>query len=295
MRASQLRTLIVIAGLMAPSVLPGCQSHNADSADLGEAANRVESQGAAGPTLAARLVQPPKVTQAPPQAAPPAPDSGENANVEVTLTGIQMVDPAAVQEKPQAGQGHLHYQVDSGPIVATTATKLGFHQMEPGRHTIQVILAANDHTPLGPRATLLVGTVPETGSGGIRTSRTEAIKSAAEMPEKTSSTTAAVLAARLIDAERKALGRAATVEVDVTGIELVDPVSVNLVPSEGQGHLHYRVDEGPVVATTVKKLSFHELAPGRHAIMVMLAANDHSPLGPSQSLTLTVPESPVAE
>jgi hypothetical protein len=45
------------------------------------------------------------------------------ATVSVKVTGIRLIDPAAVMEKPRAGQGHLHYQVDDGPIVATTTTK----------------------------------------------------------------------------------------------------------------------------------------------------------------------------
>ena len=54
-------------------------------------------------------------------------------------------------------------------------------------------------------------------------------------------------------------------------------------------HLHYRVDDGPVIATTATKLSFHELTPGLHKIVVMLANNDHSPSGLEQTLEITVP------
>jgi hypothetical protein len=81
------------------------------------------------------------------------------ATVTVKVTGVAMIDPATVGEKPKAGQGHLHYQVDDGPIIATTATKLSFHELKPGPHRIEVVLAANDHNPLGLKATLNV-TVP---------------------------------------------------------------------------------------------------------------------------------------
>jgi hypothetical protein len=37
------------------------------------------------------------------------------------------------------------------------------------------------------------------------------------------------------------------------------------------------------------KLSFHELSSGEHKIVVMLAGNDHKPLGPQETLTVTVP------
>jgi len=100
---------------------------------------------------------------------------------------------------------------------------------------------------------------------------------------------AATLKASLVDADAKAKKQAATVKVDVAGVELVDPATVNEKPMAGQGHLHYQVDDGPVIATTTTKLSFHGLKSGAHHIKVMLAGNDHSPLGPEKTLDVTVP------
>lgn len=95
--------------------------------------------------------------------------------------------------------------------------------------------------------------------------------------------------ASLVDPEKKARRKEATVRVEVTGVELVDPASVNEQPKAGQGHLHYQVDDGPVIATTAAKLSFHGLTSGRHRIVVTLAANDHSPAGQQETLTVTIP------
>ena len=97
------------------------------------------------------------------------------------------------------------------------------------------------------------------------------------------------LTAKLVDAEKKAQQKAATVDVKVRGIKLIDPATVNERPANGQGHLHYQVDDGPVIATTTTKLSFHGLAPGAHKIVVMLAGNDHNPLGPQETLNVTIP------
>ena len=102
--------------------------------------------------------------------------------------------------------------------------------------------------------------------------------------------TKATMTARLVDADKKAAEHAATVEVTVAGVELMDPAAAKEKPVPGQGHLHYRVDKGPVVATPSAKLSFHELAPGTHTILVVLAGNDHQPLGPKQELSVTVPK-----
>ena len=58
----------------------------------------------------------------------------------------------------------------------------------------------------------------------------------------------------------------------------------------GQGHLHYQLDKGPIIATPTRKLSFHELPPGSHTIVVMLVGNDHKPLGPEERLTVNIPK-----
>ena len=103
------------------------------------------------------------------------------------------------------------------------------------------------------------------------------------------SATKPVMTAKLIDPEKKAASRAATVEVTTSGVELVDPALSNEKAVPGQGHLHYQLDKGPIIATPAAKLSFHELPPGTHTIVVMLAGNDHKPLGPQQQPTVTVP------
>ena len=97
------------------------------------------------------------------------------------------------------------------------------------------------------------------------------------------------LSAKLSDPEKKAQEHTATVEVQVAGIQLIDPAAVNEQPQQGQGHLHYQVDTGPVIATTTTKLSFHELSSGSHEITVMLVSSDHQPLGPRETLPVTIP------
>ena len=83
----------------------------------------------------------------------------KEAAVEVKIKGIKLVEPHAVGEKPKKGEGHLHYQVDSGPVIATTVTNMSFRELRPGKHQIKVTPAANDNLPLGP-AKLLEVTIP---------------------------------------------------------------------------------------------------------------------------------------
>jgi Family of unknown function (DUF6130) len=108
-------------------------------------------------------------------------------------------------------------------------------------------------------------------------------------PATTTGANAMSITAKLMDPEAKAKKQAATVSVAIRGVRIVDPALSGEKPIKGQGHLHYQVDDGPIVATTVPKLSFHGLKPGTHSIMVQLAANDHTPLGPEQRLSVTIP------
>jgi hypothetical protein len=92
---------------------------------------------------------------------PEATAAKAGARVEVKVDGLKLVDPASVSEKPMQGQGHIHYQVDGGPVIATTATVLGFHELTPGIHRIHVTLVGNDHKPIGPGQTLTVNVPPK--------------------------------------------------------------------------------------------------------------------------------------
>jgi hypothetical protein len=130
-----------------------------------------------------------------------------------------------------------------------------------------------------PSPTPATGT---TGTVGVPTTRPME-------PATSSGANAMSLTATLVDPEAKAAKQAATVKVTTRGVRIVDPALSGEKPRRGQGHLHYRVDDGPVIATTATKLSFHGLKSGAHSIMVQLAANDHSPLGPEQKLSVTIP------
>lgn len=126
-------------------------------------------------------------------------------------------------------------------------------------------------------------TVVFMASAVVSASRQESRRTPAPVPG------AVMMVAKLINAEQQAAKHAATVQVTVTGVELVDPATAGEKPVLGQGHLHYMVDSGVVVATPVPKLSFHELKPGDHVITVTLAGNDHTPLGAPQMVHVSVP------
>lgn len=82
--------------------------------------------------------------------------------------------------------------------------------------------------------------------------------------------------------------RGAGVLVHVAGIRLVDP-GLDPELAADEGHLHYRVDDGPVLETSATNVAFTDLAKGRHFVSVSLAANDHSPLGPAETVVVRIP------
>ena len=97
------------------------------------------------------------------------------------------------------------------------------------------------------------------------------------------------LQASLVDVDANAAKQSAVVRVEVVGAELIDPELAKPGAKMVQAHLHYRVDDGPVIATPVTKLAFHGLVSGRHRIEVALADSQHKPLGPSQTLEVMIP------
>jgi len=52
--------------------------------------------------------------------------------------------------------GLLEYQVDQGPVLATTDTEAMFRDLTPGKHTITVSLVTTEYKDLGAKAELEV-------------------------------------------------------------------------------------------------------------------------------------------
>lgn len=100
---------------------------------------------------------------------------------------------------------------------------------------------------------------------------------------------APAMTARLVDKNKNAAKHAISVEVTVQGIRLVDPSLTSQARDPIQGHLHYQLDEGAIIATPIPKMSFHELSPGEHKISVNLTDGNHVPIGMPVVLTVTVP------
>lgn len=71
------------------------------------------------------------------------------ALLSIHVIGLQIVDPIEVDEVPKAGEGHVHVQLNDGPILAVPSLKMRLTHIAPGQHVIKVMLHANDHSPIG--------------------------------------------------------------------------------------------------------------------------------------------------
>jgi hypothetical protein len=185
-----------------------------------------------------------------------------------------------------AGEGHVHYFLDAipptdpgkpavtapGTYVPTTATSYTWQNVPAGDHIIGVELVNNDHTPLVPPVTQVI------------------------------TVTAATPQVRIIcpgDVEIVGPDNF-TVTIAVENFHLVDELGKANV--QGEGHIHYFLDveapttpgvpaittTGRYVPTTDTSYTWLEVPGGFHIVAVELVNNDHTPLVPPVTDTITV-------
>jgi len=96
------------------------------------------------------------------------------------------------------------------------------------------------------------------------------------------------LRAQFVDKARNLEHRLAVVEVDAEGVLLADPTD-SQYKMRDQGHIQFRLDQGPYILPLGNRIAFEGLTPGKHNIEVMLADNSYRPMGPKVELEITVP------
>ena len=210
--------------------------------------------------------------------------------VSVNVTGFNVVDKQGQAAVP--GEGHIHYFLDvaapttpgqpaippSGVWATSAATTYTFHNVTGGQHTINVELVNNDHTPLVPPVVATVNflVIPEIGPPHI------------------------VIATPLQGASLPAGN--ITVTVQTSNFNIVD--KQGQPPVANEGHVHFYLDVPPpttpgqpavptsgvwahVSGTTY---TFPGVVAGQHTIYVQLVNNDHTPVIPlaTSSITITV-------
>ncbi len=176
----------------------------------------------------------------------------------VTVNGF-ILDEANYAGTNVAGQGHIHYYVDTTLAGATTSTVFNFGSLTAGAHAIRAELRNNDHSPLVPAVFQEISVTAGAPSIAIRSPKV---------------TTVSTLGFRI--------------EVAVGGF-ILDEANYAGTNVAGQGHIHYTVDGALAAATTATAVDIGVLAAGPHVIRAELRNNDHSALSPPvfQEVTVT--------
>ena len=94
--------------------------------------------------------------------------------------------------------------------------------------------------------------------------------------------------AKFVDKEKNLQHRLAVIDVDVEGAVLGDPTDQSY-QMPGQGHVQFRVDNGPYILPSSNRIAFEALAPGKHTIEVTLADHNYRLMAPKIDLELDVP------
>jgi hypothetical protein len=107
----------------------------------------------------------------------------------------------------------------------------------------------------------------------------------------------ATLTAELVDQEQLAAKKMATVRVTVSGVELAQlpmhetsrtkPVGGTMKSHSG-AHIHFQLDDGPIIVSPVTELSFAELTPGEHTLKITASSADHKPISETKTLTFNI-------
>ncbi|MEN6517135.1 MAG: DUF4399 domain-containing protein [Methanospirillum sp.] len=227
-----------------------------------------------------------------------SPQNGEavpagNVTVTVRVTNFSIVDKQG--QASVAGQGHLHFYMDvtppsdpSKPAIPTdpnaawahvSGTTYTFTNVTPGSHTISVQLVNNDHTPISPITT---ASVTVTVSGPAATPSVMIVS-----PQNGATVSAGNV----------------TVTAMVSNFTVVDKQGQNSVA--GQGHLHFYMDVSPLPSTPGQPAiptdpnaawvhvsgttyTFTNVTAGQHTFAVQLANNDHTPVIPIVTDSVTV-------
>ena len=228
-----------------------------------------------------------------------SPQNGEavpagNVTVTVRVTNFSIVDKQG--QASVAGQGHVHFYMDVNPLPSdpsrpaiptdpnaawahASGTTYTFTNVTPGTHTFAVQLANNDHTPVSPITTASI-TVIVSGP-------------------------AAAPSVMIVSPQNGATVSAGNVTVTamVSNFTVVDKQGQASVA--GQGHLHFYMDVSPLPSTPGQPAippnagavwahvsgttyTFTNVTAGQHTFSVQLANNDHTPVIPIVTDSVTV-------
>jgi len=184
------------------------------------------------------------------------------------VTNFQFVAPGMPGQTNQPGQGHMHVFLD-GVYWDLWAQPEGipFNNVPVGQHNITLQLVNSDHTPLSPDVEASV--IVQVTNAPLGTPTLTILSPAGFLNNATTVSPSFV------------------VSFAVSNFVLTDPVGQP--KALNTGHIHIFLDGAYYgQATSVSSIQFVGLSPGTHTIKLELVNNDHTPLNPDVSKTITV-------
>ncbi len=184
------------------------------------------------------------------------------------VSNFQLVPPGLPGQTNQPNQGHIHVFLD-GVYYNLWAIPEGipFNNVQPGQHTIKLELVNSDHTPLNP---------------DVSASTTLQVTSAPQGPP---SLTILSPAGALNSATN--VSPSFVVSFAINNFTFTDPIGQP--KALNTGHMHIFLDDVYYgLWTSMNPIPFIGLNSGSHTIKLQLVNNDHTPLSPDLSQTISV-------
>ena len=261
------KSLLVLAALALPTARVLAQQHGEMAMEMQPGADRMKvtvSSPADGSTI-----------------------TGDRVTLQVATAGYKnRCDPAGTPNQP--GTGHFHMLLDKSLVnmYCTDRAAVSLERVKPGRHTLTVVPAQNDHAEVEKNATSLTidyqPTHPHAAPKATAPAGMPSIKILSPKPGET-------------------VSRSFPVQIAVQGFTLTcDEMGKPDAPGRGHWHLNFDTMKGPMMGMmTMAAMSCERtvqastagLKPGStHKVIALLADNTHAPLMPvvADSVAVTV-------
>jgi hypothetical protein len=211
--------------------------------------------------------------------APGTPVRGNSVPLTVAASGYRL-DCGLAGRPVQDGVGHYHIALDRRLVNAycDTAPSVSLQNVAPGRHTLTVVPARNDHSEITAAAKEISFDYEPTSPLPTITPRASlgapSVKIVSPRPGAT-------------------VSKSFVIKVRVTNFRLSGDLFGKL-PVAGYGHWHLHLDK-PEMSTmmamssaTSMPVSLEGVSPGKHTFIVMLADNVHAPIAPMVTTQVTL-------
>jgi hypothetical protein len=174
---------------------------------------------------------------------------GSTLEVQVAIEDL-MMNASAIGGNNSAGEGHWHLYINGDLIGPYTDSMVTLTDLPVGHHTLKVMLANNDHTPVMPEASAMVD-FHLLGIPSI------------EIVSPVNGTTLE--------------GNTLAFEVEVMNF-ILNSSAIGGSNMPGEGHYHVYINDVLVGPYTDTMVSIPDLPAGDHILKVELYNNDHSAL-----------------